>query len=130
MRIITLYRRNPAAAFRAVRRHSAGKPPITFGHAMPDIHNTNPLAPARLTITVETAMGPRTVVTSLIDRKMASAIAHALTQRSVIAAINDDRGTHTVADLVKRKREREKQVPLVLEKPNAEVFRLSGRGKP
>ena len=128
MKIITLYRRNAAAALRALRRHSTGKPPITFGHAMPDLHDTNPLAPARLTIQVETVMGPRTVVTSAIPRGMASAIVDALAQRSVLAAVHDDRGTHTIAALVKRKRALAKR-PVLIQRA-ADVISMSGKRKP
>jgi hypothetical protein len=74
-----------------------------------DLHNTNPEARARLTIQIETHLGPRTVITSNMPRIMASAISEALSAKSITASVIDDRGVHTVADLVKRKRAREKR---------------------
>lgn len=90
---------------RAKRAHADGLdlPEVTAPPESPDLHNTNPLSPARLTIQIETALGPRTVITSAIPRGMASAIVEALAERSVLAAVHDDRGSHTVAELVRRK---------------------------
>ncbi len=78
-----------------------------------DMHNTNPLAPARLTIQIETSLGPRTVITSAIDRVVASAIVDALAGRDILAAVHDDRGSHTVKDLVRRKLARERRQAVV-----------------
>ena len=112
MKLTALYRRSPSAALRALLRHMAGKPPLRFGHRIPDIHNTNPLAPARLTISVVTELGSRSVVTSALPRGMASAIALGLAAKGVHADVRDDRGVHTVADLVRRRRQKEKRKPV------------------
>lgn len=74
---------------------------------VPDLHNTNPLAPARLTIQIVTHLGPHTVITSKLPRAIASALVDALAAKSILAAVTDDMGCHTVAELVKRKRARE-----------------------
>ena len=103
------------------------RPHLRFGQVIPDLpHSTNPLSMARLSIRVETEIGSRSIVTSAIPRSMASAIVNGLAKMGVHADVRDDRGTHTVAELVKRQR---RKVARASKKPTAQIISMSkGRG--
>ena len=73
----------------------------------PDLlQSTSPDALTRLTLRVDTALGPRTILTSALPRREASALAQGLAQAGIVASLTEDHGVHTVKELVRRKRQR------------------------